>query len=95
MADGTGVGVAVGGGKGVSGGGSVLAGLIGVSVGTGVSVGGNGVDVKVGCGTRVASGRGARAWRAPQAQLTDRTMKIIGSTNRLLARTYRVILSSR
>ena len=96
VADGASVGVGVaGGGKGVFDGKGGLVGKIGVSVGTGVSVGGNGVGVKVGCGMRVGSGRGTRAWRAPQAQLRHKVTKIMGSAMRPPTRKYRTIISSR
>lgn len=92
---GTGVGVSEGTGVGVFGvfgvlvGGGVFVGKIGVSVGTWVAVGGNGVCVKVGCGTRVGSGRGTRASRGPQPQLRDAISRTIGTTIRAPARKYR------
>lgn len=89
---GTGVGVSEGTGVAVLGifgvlvGSGVLAGKIGVSVGTWVAVGGKGVCVKVGCGTRVGSGRGTRASRGPQPQLRDATSRAIGTAMRAPAR---------
>jgi hypothetical protein len=92
---GTGVGV---GGTGVSVGVGVSVGAGGVSVGVGISgdlggvgVGGTGVMVKVGCGTRVGSGRGTRASRLPQEQPATSVKATIGNTRRTVLRRARIV----
>jgi hypothetical protein len=69
----------------------VLVSKTGVSVGTWVDVGGNGVCVKVGCGTRVGSGAGTRTCRGPQPQLRNTTSRTIGAAICPLARKFRTV----
>jgi hypothetical protein len=92
---GTGVGV---GGTGVSVGVGVSVGGGGVSVGVGISgdlggvgVGGTGVMVKVGCGTRVGSGRGTRASRLPQEQPATSVKAMMGNRRCPVPRRARIV----